>query len=139
MKAYAAALADKGFTVNYIEAITPLSDVRLLIKDLHSQQVSAFHLADVVDDWLRKRIHTSAEKLSIKVVTADTPNFLNTLKGVEDYFKNKKTYFQTDFYTWQRKQRKILVDAGGHPEGGQWSFDADNRLRYPEAPAATAH
>src|SRR5687768_12291925 len=83
MKAYAAALTGKGFTVNYIEAITPLSDVRVLINELHAQDIAALYLADVVDDWLRKRIHNSAVKLSIKVVTLDTPNFLNTLKGVE--------------------------------------------------------
>lgn len=132
MKAYAGLLTARGFAVHYIEAITPLAEVRRLIKELHAQQVGTIYITDVVDDWLRKRIEGAAKKYGIGVITSATPNFLNTLRGVDEYFKNKKTYFQTDFYTWQRKQRKILVDGGGRPEGGQWSFDSANRLRYPK-------
>ena len=60
-----------------------------------------------------------------------SPNFLNTMNGVKSFFDKKKTYFQTAFYTDQRKQRNILLTAAREPEGGQWSFDADNRLKFP--------
>lgn len=39
--------------------------------------------------------------------------------------------FQTDYYIHQRKKRKILVDESLQPVGGKWSFDADNRKKYP--------
>jgi len=59
--------------------------------------------------------------------------------GIEilgEYFDKKKTYFQTDFYIAQRKQRNILLDTGGQPLGGQWSYDADNRLKFPKTAKA---
>lgn len=31
-----------------------------------------------------------------------------------------------DFYRWQRVRHGVLTD-GGHPVGGRWNFDADNR------------
>lgn len=51
---------------------------------------------------------------------------------VEDFFSKKKTYFQTDFYTWQRKQRNLLLDEQQKPLGGKWTFDAENRLKFPK-------
>jgi deoxyribodipyrimidine photolyase-related protein len=132
MKAYAEELSRQNFQVRYVEAISPVADVRNLIAELHEQKVTAVHIADVADDWLRRRMTASCKKYGIAMVEYPTPNFLNTPGGVKAYFDKKKTYFQTDFYVWQRKQRHILVDAGGQPAGGQWSFDAANRLRYPK-------
>lgn len=59
---------------------------------------------------------------------------------MQEYFNKRKTYFQTDFYTWQRKKRKILLDDSGKPLGGKWTFDAENRKRFPrneKAPVIT--
>lgn len=44
----------------------------------------------------------------------------------------KKTYFQTDFYTSQRKSRNILLEKDGKPLGGRWTYDADNRSKFPK-------
>jgi len=54
------------------------------------------------------------------------------MEEVAPFFDKKRTYFQTPFYTAQRKQRKILLDSAGGPEGGHWTFDADNRQKYPK-------
>ena len=40
------------------------------------------------------------------------------------------------FYRRVRKRLGIMVDAAGRPEGGAWSFDADNRERWDGVPAA---
>jgi deoxyribodipyrimidine photolyase-related protein len=52
---------------------------------------------------------------------------------VSEYFGKKKKFFQTDFYIQQRKQFNILLTKKGEPEGGQWTYDADNRLKYPKS------
>ncbi|MEO5893383.1 MAG: cryptochrome/photolyase family protein [Ferruginibacter sp.] len=140
MKAYADFLLKKKLTVEYIEAITETADIRKLLKQLHDENITVIHIADVVDNWLRKRIRETCKKYGIKIVGYTTPGFLNTLNGVKPYFDQKKSYFQTDFYIAQRKQRNLLLDAQGQPEGGQWSYDADNRLKFPKtalAPAVT--
>jgi len=136
MKAYESFLLKQGFKVNYIDATNELSDIRKLLAHLHKNNINNIHFADVVDNWLSKRINKTCEIFALKIVEYTSPNFLNTLDGVKDYFDKKKIYFQTDFYISQRKQRNILLDAGGQPIGGQWSFDADNRLKFPKATIA---
>ncbi|MEJ7589335.1 MAG: cryptochrome/photolyase family protein [Ferruginibacter sp.] len=130
MKVYADFLIKKEHSVIYTDATTPMADVRKLLLHLHEKNITTIHIVAVTDNWLQKRITGTCKKYGIEIVAYPTPNFLNTLDSVKDYFDKKKTYFQTDFYIAQRKQRNILVDAGGQPEGGQWSFDTDNRLTY---------
>ncbi len=36
-----------------------------------------------------------------------------------------------DFYKWQRQRMNILMD-GDQPEGGQWSYDEENRKKVPK-------
>jgi deoxyribodipyrimidine photolyase-related protein len=40
--------------------------------------------------------------------------------------------FQTDFYKYQRQSRAILLEKNNNPVGGKWSFDEENRLKYPK-------
>jgi deoxyribodipyrimidine photolyase-related protein len=40
------------------------------------------------------------------------------------------------FYRQVRRRSRLLMDAHGEPEGGQFSFDAENRRPWPGAPAA---
>ncbi|MDP2178207.1 cryptochrome/photolyase family protein [Methylicorpusculum sp.] len=132
MKKYAQLLDRLNVKVNYIDSQNDLSDVRKLIHHLAQQNITGIQFADVADNWLKTRIKSCCNKHNIKITETVSPNFLNTLDGVKPFFDKKKTYFQTAFYIDQRKQREILVDAGGHPLGGQWTFDADNRLKYPK-------
>lgn len=124
MKAYQVYLENKGFQVQYIEN----ADARTFIPMLKNEGFDCLNIAEVVDDWLLKRL----QKSNISIQFHHTPSFLNTMYDVDNYFSKKKTYFQTDFYIWQRKQRKILVDESLKPEGGQWTFDADNRKKFPK-------
>lgn len=132
MKTYEQFLINKKILVKYIDATNVLSDSRKLIAQLHKEKITTIHFADPADNWLRRRIDEACEKCHIKIIETASPNFLNTMAEVKTYFDKKKTYFQTSFYTDQRKQKNILVDAGGQPQGGQWSFDADNRVKYPK-------
>jgi deoxyribodipyrimidine photolyase-related protein len=132
MKKFAHFLSQRNITVDYIDSQNDLSDVRTLINHLAQLNITEIQFADVADNWLKTRIESSCKKHHIEIAEAVSPNFLNTLEGVKCFFDNKKTYFQTAFYIEQRKQRAILLDAGGQPVGGQWTFDADNRLKYPK-------
>jgi deoxyribodipyrimidine photolyase-related protein len=132
MKYYESILLNKGFDVTYIEAGDKRSDIRNLIDFLSTKKVKTIAYAEVVDDWLEKRIQQASKKNSIERDVLRTPNFLNNMDGVADYFATKKKYFQTDFYIWQRKSRNLLLEAGGNPIGGKWTFDSDNRERFPK-------
>lgn len=40
--------------------------------------------------------------------------------------------FQTDFYKYQRQSRNILMENKKDPLGGKWTYDDENRLKYPK-------
>jgi deoxyribodipyrimidine photolyase-related protein len=132
MKAYQDSLEAKGVRVQYIEATQEVSDVQLLIPHLRKQGIKELHYVDVTDNWLEKRIRKLAKETGIELIKHPSPLFLLNKEQVDAYFTGKKKYFQTDFYTQQRKRFQILVDRDQQPVGGKWSFDAENRLKYPK-------
>lgn len=132
MKAYQRYLQGKGFHVSYIEAKERIADIRSLLPNLKKNGVSEIHYSDVTDNFLERRIVQSASELKLEIRKYDSPLFLLNRNQVDDYFFGKKRFFQTDFYTRQRKYFKILVDEELQPTGGKWTFDAENRLKYPK-------
>ncbi|MBC7796328.1 MAG: cryptochrome/photolyase family protein [Pyrinomonadaceae bacterium] len=130
MKFYEDYLTEKGVKVNYISSNEPLSDVRKLVSHIIENKFTDIHFCDVSDNYLERRIKSFGE--SVKLTEFATPMFLNSKQEVDDYFKGKKNYLQASFYTEQRKKRKILVDDQLKPIGGKWSFDEENRLKYPK-------
>ena len=133
LKCYENYLIEKGYPVTYIEATQPESDIRILIGQLQTKGIQSIVLVDPVDDWLLTRITQLCTQLTIQLKVIDSPSFLNSTKEVSEYFNvSKKKFFQTDFYKQQRIKRKLLLDASGAPVGNQWSFDGDNRLKYPK-------
>jgi deoxyribodipyrimidine photolyase-related protein len=132
MQFYKQYLVNQGLEVQYIDAAHQHSNCALLIEDLANKGVTEIHIHEVIDNWLMKRIVTACEKFKISLQVLDSPNFLNTTSSVADFFEKRKTYFQTDFYTWQRKQRKILIEKDGKPIGGKWTYDAENRSKFPK-------
>ena len=132
MKFYETYLKEQGFSVQYINTTDERNEITKLIEFLSQHKITNIHIADVVDYWLTKRIRTACEKHAIKLTVYPSPLFLNTMDDVKDYFSKKKTYFQTDFYIQQRKQRKLLIETNGKPTGGKWTFDAENRMKFPK-------
>lgn len=132
MKAYEAYLKENGLEVEYIEANQPISDIRQLIPNLAKLGIEYIQVADPADHWLSVRLKKTCINQGITLQLFTNPGFLNTLNDCDGFFEKKKTYFQTDFYTWQRKQRNILVNEMGQPVGGKWTFDSENREKYPK-------
>lgn len=132
MKFYESWLQQQQYPVEYIPTTEKNSDCRLLVAHLAKEKITDIHMAVVADDWLQKRMQQACASHHIKLHQYNSPNFLNTPAGVEDFFSTKKNYFQTDFYTWQRRQRNILLDKQHKPLGGKWTFDADNREKFPK-------
>jgi deoxyribodipyrimidine photolyase-related protein len=132
MKFYEQFLIEKGYVVEYINQEHVNSDCLQLIKSLAKEGITHINIVEVVDNWLMKKVQASCKKASIALQVFNTPNFLNTTSEVAEFFSKRKTYFQTDFYTWQRKQRVILLEKEGKPIGGKWTYDAENRAKFPK-------
>ncbi len=132
MKFYQQFLTEKGYTVLYINAQEKIADIRLLVPHLKKEGYQNICIAKVTDYLLNRRLQLSTAKTSVTIEDYDSPLFLNTEHEIENYFKGKKRFYQTDFYTSERKKRKILLEADDKPVGGKWSFDTENRLKYPK-------
>jgi len=127
MKFYEKYLLEAGFKVHYVESNDELSDIQQLIKHLEKKKFTEILITDVCDNWLEKRIKETKLKLQI----VDNPIFINTKEDLKEYFEGKEFYHQTDFYKQQRISRNILMKAG-KPLGGKWTFDTENRKKYPK-------
>ncbi len=132
MKYYEQFLQSLQVTVHYIDSFNELSDIRLLIPYLKKMEVNHIEYIDTTDDWLEKRISITLKKNQQTFVKHNNPQFLNTSQEISSYFMGKKRMFQTDFYKHQRLSRKILIDSEGKPAGGKWTYDDENRLKYPK-------
>lgn len=138
MKAYEQTLIDAGKTVHYVESTHEHSDCRKLIASFVSVSnepdnddgIAKIYCIDVVDDWLRLRIQKAILDADIGFDCSPTPMFLNPLPVYCDFFRDNRLLHH-DFYTQARKRENILVDDKQNPIGGQWSFDEDNRKKYP--------
>lgn len=131
MKYYASLLQSKGKTVHYIESGHPLSDIRNFEQEIKAKNIREIQLIDPTDDWLMQRLKQVCKNIQLTVL--ENPQFLNTKAELADFFrKDKKSFFQTTFYKQQRKKRNILLEADQKPEGGKWTYDSDNRKKYPK-------
>lgn len=135
MKAYEAYLiTQRSKKVNYIDSFNPNADIRKLIPFLSKKGVNKIHYIDTTDDWLEKRIQEGADKADCRLYKYESPLFLNSKEELSHFFRSdKKKFFQTEFYKQQRKKHNILLDQEGNPDGGKWSFDAENRKKYPKS------
>lgn len=123
MMAFADQIRAQGKKVEYIDSQDPRASEAVLIQSLPDSEI---YLFDPNDYLLERRIHRASKG---KITLLASPNFLNqdtTLLG------QRKPYFQTAFYTQQRKERQILLEADGQPKGGQWTYDAENRKKIPK-------
>lgn len=130
MRAYEAGLSAWGIQTEYVPATLPQSDIRILVPMLRERGIAKLIVADPADNWLAKRLARVCAAQGIELALIPSPNFMTRMEDAMVFFRKKRRYFQTDFYTWQRKQRQVLIGPDGVPEGGKWSYDEENRERF---------
>ena len=134
MKYYESYLLKNKKEVLYIEQEENTSDIRKLIPYLKQKGYNTINYILTNDNYLERRIRDSTEKSKIVLKGFENPMFLNSSSDLESFFRSdKKKFYQTSFYIEQRKKLGILLDENGNAEGGKWSFDTENRKKYPKA------
>ncbi len=124
-------LEDLEINVNYIESSEEISDIRKFILSLEND-INKIHLINPIDNYLERRIKSSCKKKGIQSVFYENPSFINNEELMKKFFrKDKKKFFHMNFYKEQRIDLGILIDDG-NPEGGIWSYDDMNRMRFPK-------
>lgn len=129
LKSYEAMLIERGLEVHYIPTTDKRADIRLFLDKV--AKGARVNFIDPTDNWLEKRIRKYSNKFSFNILSS--PLFINTKEDNATFFRvDKKSFFQTSFYKQQRRRLDILLDEHKEPVGGKWSFDADNRKKYPK-------
>lgn len=129
MMSYAEYLKKKGNEVVYIASENPMSDLRTFL--LENNDINVIHYIDPTDNWLEKRLQKLSKQIDL--IEYRSPLFLNSKEDNTSFFRpDKKFFFQTTFYKQQRKKYDILLNDDGTPVGGKWSFDKENRKKYPK-------
>lgn len=144
MRAYRDELTARGFDVHY-EALDDGYEERLL-RWVRARNLGGLRMWEIEDKFFEQRMRTFAGANGLQLEFLPSPMFLTT-RGQFHEWQSGRRLFMADFYRWQRQRLKILVDENGKPDGGQWSFDADNRKALPKKLAipvlrtsdATAH
>ena len=115
--------------IEYVDSINEKSEIRCLLKELLIKNVKKINYIDPCDNWLNKRVKSVSSL--IKINRIESPQFLNSEKDNLTFFSpSKKKYFQTSFYKNQRRKTGILM-VGENPIG-KWTYDDENRKKYPK-------
>ncbi len=131
MKAYQNYLQGLNLTVHYIDSDNLLSDIRQFHQEIKTKNIHTVILIEPTDDWLKQRVQSLSETCDIN--THPNPQFLNSEEDLAVFFrKDKKSFFQTTFYKQQRKKLGVLIDEKQNPIGGKWTYDSENRKKYPK-------
>ena len=128
MDGYAAQLASHGFDVHRIYD-QGLGDEPSVLQAVSKGDTLV--CADPVDDWLERSITRGCEEAGATLRLLETPMFLSDEAIIERHFEDASPYMAR-FYQDQRKRLGILLDEGGGPLGGSWSYDPENRKKLPK-------
>lgn len=102
-----------------------------LLQALTETQDRDIHTYEIEDRVFSQRLNHFCQDQAIRLITYPTPMFLTSRDEFPGLGQGRKRLFMANFYQKQRQRLGILLDQGGQPEGGQWSFDQENRRRLP--------
>jgi len=132
MRCFADGLRKEQRNVHYVEACE-LETSGDIADRLKRDGVAQARWFDPEDFDLERLVRESCRQLGVELTTLPDPHFLTPVESMEAFVTNRKKLFFTQFYIEQRKRLGILIDEGGKPAGGKWSFDTENRRKLPRA------
>ena len=133
MEAYKTKLQTKGYSVTLVP-LSATSTTASIFTWLKANAFTELHIIDTTDDWLEQRITRACQEEGLTRISCESPLFLLPKgEAMERYLKSKR--HMARFYEQFRKDTGILMTEDGKPQGGRFSFDADNRQKIPRGTA----
>jgi deoxyribodipyrimidine photolyase-related protein len=132
MRNFADDLKSKGHEVIYykISDENNIHDLEKLISNcIEKNQTSSFEYQLPDEYRLDEQLKNIASKINIETKVYDTDHFYTSRTELTEFFEGKKMLLMENFYRMMRKKHHVLMQ-GSQPEGNQWNFDKDNRLKY---------
>lgn len=131
MRSFADELKSHDFRVHY-EKFSERSFIDRLDEFLTKNKITKVTVPEIQDKFFESTVldFLKLKKIPFEVIL--TPMFLCSREDFKIYLHYHPKPFMKTFYEGERKRLKILVDHKGKPEGGQWSFDVENRKKAPK-------
>jgi len=155
MRQFAAALRAEGITVEY-HALDALDALDALERpdagdgtDVADSSDATRHAADTLEarlaasvarlapqavllvepgEWsVRERLRAALESTHCKVEMRGDRHFLCSYEAFAAHVANRRQLRMEFFYREMRRAHRVLLDADGAPEGGEWNYDVENR------------
>ncbi len=128
MRHFAARLGDR---CHYARADQARNIFDVVKEELGRHHATELHTYEPADHFFKEALVEFASELPVQLILHDNPMFLTSKEDWEAYGRRHRRRLMAEFYIWQRRRLGILLTDSGNPEGGQWSFDAENRRRLP--------
>jgi len=85
-------------------------------------------------EWRVEEAMTAAARaVGLPLEVRSDRHFLQTRAEFAAHAEGRKQLRMEFFYREVRRKHRVLLDAKGKPEGGQWNFDHDNRGAFSKA------
>ena len=132
MRNFAQELQAKGHEVVYfkISDATNLHDLeKIILNCIEKHQIKQFEYQLPDEYRLDEQLKNIRAALNIDSRFFDTEHFYTSRNELTNFFEGKKLLLMENFYRMMRKKHDVLM-YGMQPEGNQWNYDKDNRLKY---------
>ena len=119
-----------GRTVHYTDLENPqnthtlMGELARVVAALKPQRL----LMTQAGEWrVQEAIAAVAKQVGVPLEVREDRHFFCTRGDFAEHAEGRKMLRMEFFYREVRRKNKVLLDATGEPEGGQWNYDHDNR------------
>lgn len=135
MRSQADALRAAGFEVHYQSLDDPANSGFLPWVAEVARRTGADKLVhfDFAARHFERRLAALCAAEGFSRTVLPSPMFMNPLELFDRHRDRRGGILMARYYQQVRRQHQILLTADGRPEGGSWSYDADNRQRLPRS------
>jgi deoxyribodipyrimidine photolyase-related protein len=130
MRHFAASQRTIGRTVHYT-ALDDAANTGTLAGELRraiaTQQPERLVMTEPGDWRVREALVAVAREVALPLEIRVDRHFLSTVEEFAAHAKGRKQLRLEFWYRELRRKHRILLDADGGPEGGDWNYDAENR------------
>ena len=138
MRDFARYLRSAGHRVRYLAIDDPenLHAIPANLDKLACEIDAAKFEYQAPDEWrLDRQLADYSRGLRIPAAMVDSEHFLTRRDEAAAFFGRRRRWTMEPFYRHLRATQGILMDAAGHPAGGRWNYDAENRKAWPGVPS----
>ena len=134
MRHFRDALRGLGWQVDY----QPLADSKGSLAKALDAALQRLRPKGVVwvepGEWqLRAELQAVLERQGLTPEVREDRHFLCSPETFAAHAAGRKQLRMEFFYRQMRREHRVLLDAAGDPEGGEWNFDSDNRKSFGKA------